>query len=255
MVGFTKEAREAAVKVKIENNKKRREQKELEYKLDPKLCKCCNKPLSFEQAKGKIDFCSIGCANKTRIRSKESREKTSNSAKLAAKSKVITNRQSRSTNCPICKNYYTPLRSTARDISYCGSDECRIKFLSDSGRRSIEKAMANGNFYGWKARTKEPSYPEKYFISLFENEQIAGYERELKVGRWFIDFAFTDKKIAIEIDGKQHKDRKHLDEQKDNFLIENGWKVFRIEWFNPVSEKNKERLYPQIEDMKRLLGV
>lgn len=41
---------------------------------------------------------------------------------------------------------------------------------------------------------------------------------------YFIDFAFVDLKIAIEIDGSQHllKDRKQRDELKDKLLTNNG---------------------------------
>jgi len=87
-----------------------------------------------------------------------------------------------------------------------------------------------------------------------ENENHIDYEREYRVCKWFIDFAFINKKIAIEIDGKQHEYRQHLDNEKDNFLISNGWVVLRIKWFNPINDENKLNLYSQIENMKNLLN-
>lgn len=48
----------------------------------------------------------------------------------------------------------------------------------------------------------------------------------------FIDFALPDRKIAIEIDGKQHEQesRAQSDRKKDSLLIEQGWTVHRIKW-------------------------
>lgn len=38
--------------------------------------------------------------------------------------------------------------------------------------------------------------------------------------------------IALEIDGKQHQcaDRKEKDLEKDKYLVDNGWEVYRIQW-------------------------
>ena len=58
------------------------------------------------------------------------------------------------------------------------------------------------------------------------------FEFELPVGRYNIDFALHDKKIALEIDGQQHtvEKQKESDKKKDEFLIKNGWVVYRIPW-------------------------
>ena len=62
--------------------------------------------------------------------------------------------------------------------------------------------------------------------------------------------------IALEIDGKQHwenQDRIERDKRKDIYLQKCEWKVFRIKWFNPVNENNKEKLYKRIEEFKNFL--
>ncbi len=115
---------------------------------------------------------------------------------------------------------------------------------------------SKNNHNGWKSRTgKLPSYPEQYFIDLFQIESLTEYEREFNDGKWFIDFAFLSKRIAIEIDGKQHDlpERKLKDDEKDIYLESKGWKVFRIKWFNPRTNSGRDKLYPQIEEMKKLL--
>lgn len=57
------------------------------------------------------------------------------------------------------------------------------------------------------------------------------YEREYQVGKYLVDFAFVDKKIAVEVDGKQHDEVDQVihDVDKDVFLENNGWRVYRIE--------------------------
>lgn len=82
-------------------------------------------------------------------------------------------------------------------------------------------------------RLKNMSYPEKCFQKFLEDN---GYDkkyliiRERPVFPYYIDFAFEDVKIAVEIDGSQHEDehRKQRDVKKDNLLQENGWRVIRI---------------------------
>lgn len=82
-------------------------------------------------------------------------------------------------------------------------------------------------------RLSNMSYPEKCFQNFLEEN---GYDnkyliiREKSIFPYFIDFAFEDIKIAIEIDGSQHEedDRKKHDIEKDNFLIKNGWRVIRF---------------------------
>lgn len=85
----------------------------------------------------------------------------------------------------------------------------------------------------WRKRNL-PSYPEKCFIKfLIEYGYDKKYliEREYSVFPYYIDFAFIDLKIAVEIDGSQHildEERKKRDIIKNNTLISNGWIVIRI---------------------------
>ena len=74
---------------------------------------------------------------------------------------------------------------------------------------------------------------------------------------YYIDIAFPDKKIAVEIDGPHHLDRGYEDERKDEYLKSEGWKVFRypsdeifqntsayVKKIKKIVEKTKSKTYP-----------
>lgn len=137
--------------------------------------------------------------------------------------------------CLYCKKEHTAYKRFNR--KFC-SKSCSRKYYGNSPetreklRQIMLKKVKNGTHSGWKSRKgKSPSYPEKFFIKVLENNEIK-FERDLLVGKWFIDFAIEDKMIALEVDGKQHEysDRKKSDMVKDKFLVDNGWKVYRIKW-------------------------
>jgi very-short-patch-repair endonuclease len=66
---------------------------------------------------------------------------------------------------------------------------------------------------------------------------------------YFLDFYFHNKKIDLEIDGKQHeyKDRKISDKKRDEALIKNGIKVYRIKWKNINTENGKRYIQDEIQ--------
>ena len=82
-------------------------------------------------------------------------------------------------------------------------------------------------------RKSNESYPETVFKSYLKDR---GYDQkyliiqEYSMFPYFIDFAFVDIKLAIEIDGSQHlvPERMEKDKLKDQLLVDNGWKVIRL---------------------------
>ena len=61
-------------------------------------------------------------------------------------------------------------------------------------------------------------------------DKIFYINREKSFFPYFIDFAFENEKVAVEIDGSQHleEDRKNRDFEKDKLLKNKGWQVIRI---------------------------
>lgn len=245
MVGFTKEARSSATLAKKVLFEEKIKANLAQYDLAPTKCRngSCDKNLSYMQFKGGNKFCCRSCANSIAKITKESKNKMKETFRLK-------NPERNKHICIVCDKEFI---CDSRKI--CCSKECKFERRKVAAQKANETAKKNNSRRGWSKRTFEPSYPEKYFISLFENEKITGWVREKKVNKWFIDFAFVEKMIAVEIDGAQHEfeDRKISDGIKDSYLIDSGWKIIRIKWFNPITEQNRNKLYPQIENLKKIL--
>lgn len=105
----------------------------------------------------------------------------------------------------------------------------------------------------WRKRNL-PSYPESCFIKFLTEK---GYdkkfliEREFAIFPFYIDFAFVDLKIAVEIDGSQHlePERKKRDEEKDKLLLKEGWKILRL------TDEAVKKEWEQIEiSLNKLIG-
>ena len=110
---------------------------------------------------------------------------------------------------------------------------------SEETKRRISEGMkiahAEGRAHniGQCRWNNEMSYPEKFFKQVIENEfEDKNFVQEYNIGIYSIDFAWVEKKLAIEIDGEQHEkpDYKSRDIRKDKKLKEEGWKVLRIKW-------------------------
>lgn len=93
---------------------------------------------------------------------------------------------------------------------------------------------------------KRKSYAEQYFESIFIKA-----ERNYHVGRYFLDFAWIDKKYYVEVDGEQHYTDEGIehDRIRTEQLKELGWVcIKRIRWseFKKLSDIEKEKIISDI---------
>lgn len=107
------------------------------------------------------------------------------------------------------------------------SDETKQKMRE----KRLHYMLTNPSKTAW--RMGNFSYLEQLFQKLLiENELDKKYLiiREYSVFPYYIDFAFIDLKIAVELDGSQHllPARKESDEKKDKLLLDKGWRILRI---------------------------
>ena len=81
---------------------------------------------------------------------------------------------------------------------------------------------------------------------MLDNNDIV-YEREKRVGKYFLDFVIG--KLDLEIDGKQHQyeDRKQSDILRDEFLTKEGYFVYRVKWNEINSIEGKRMMKEKIE--------
>lgn len=141
------------------------------------------------------------------------------------------------------------IKFAVKDIVRTISTACKLahKLYPESFKHSYESKLkiskAKSLFYknnpkaatSWRQSCM--SYPEKLFQNLVEKNELAKkYDivREYSFFPFFIDFAFVNIKLAVEIDGSQHwkkQSKIESDKKKDELLISNDWKIYRIPEF------------------------
>jgi len=154
------------------------------------------------------------------------------------------------------ENFKIPKCHCGKDSKYnrgldfyltCGDKKC-ISFLHSSKKHSEEtkEVMRKKRFNflkkktgktAWERRNSgEMSYLEKWYHDLCVFHKIYNkYDviNEFSVYPYFIDYAFINEKVAIELDGACHfskNKRLEHDFKKDDFLIDKGWWIFRIRY-------------------------
>jgi very-short-patch-repair endonuclease len=61
------------------------------------------------------------------------------------------------------------------------------------------------------------------------------FRRQAPMGRYVVDFVCHAKKLVIEVDGGQHAIDKYRDQQRETWLIAQGYSVIRF-WNNEILE-------------------
>jgi very-short-patch-repair endonuclease len=160
--------------------------------------------------------------------------------------------------CPYCDNNVGLRRyNPPKLMKTCGSIECKSKELSNRTftqetieilrRKRFEYLKKKSGKTAWERRSSgEMSFLEKWFfddaICMYELYKKFDIIYDYPIYPYFIDFAFLNIKLAVELDGKCHFkngiDRLNHDIEKDNLLIENGWKIYRIKY----TDKNTESI-------------
>lgn len=113
-----------------------------------------------------------------------------------------------------------PERFKHTEETKCKIREKRLRFMEEHPEQTA-----------W--RQSNLSYPERCFLEMLTESGLSEkflIVREYSVYPYFIDFAFVDEKLAIEVDGSQHltDERSAHDKEKDELLLSNGWKILRF---------------------------
>ena len=125
----------------------------------------------------------------------------------------------------------------------------RLPEVNKKISESMKKAHKEGKAWniGKSRWNNEPSYPEKFFMIVVENEfDDRDYKNEYPIGIYSADFCWPHLKKVIEIDGDQHQrfdEYIERDKKKDKFLFDEGYQVLRVIWkemYKNPKEKIKE---------------
>ena len=248
----------------FKNRTKEREKKE--YLEHPKYCLQCGNIIPFENKNNKC--CSISCAASYGNAKKGKRsEETKRNISKGLKTSFIKKIENDSSYIKIEDNISKKLKSgyiklynivceccnkefvSAYKTKYC-SDECRSKCTSEKIKESIQRRIEEGVFSGWKSRNII-SYAERFWIQVLNNNNIQ-YQKEFYLDKkYFLDFLIekNNKKIDLEIDGKQHtyQERIEHDKERDEYVTNAGYIVYRIPWNSISSEKGSLEMKEKID--------
>ena len=217
---------------------------------------CLNCGKEIERRK---KFCNNSCAakynNKQRVVSIEQKEKVSETLRKKFNSTAAGHYEQKENKhiflyekiCPVCeKEFYTKDKRT----KYC-SLKCVHKSseVNEKIRQSQLKLVENGEHKGWQSRNIT-SYPEKYWKDVLDNNGIEYVREDFTTKKYFLDFLIekNGKKIDLEIDGKQHQERKEHDKERDKYLTNLGYTVYRINWNRVNYDKGQQQMQTKIND-------
>lgn len=139
-----------------------------------------------------------------------------------------------------CKN------NPERQESYCKRD---AKNVSEETRKKISNSLKK-YYCGssiWRTQIeKRKSYAEQYFDDCFPEA-----EKNYHVNRFFLDLAWPDRKVYLEVDGEQHYTKEGLerDKERDAILENEGWTLIsRVRWseFQKLSQEEKNDFIYQV---------
>ena len=119
---------------------------------------------------------------------------------------------------------------------------------------------------GWKSR-KYQSYAEKFWENILIKNDINSFEIE-KVFKhsdlglssrscYRIDFYFEHLKLAVEIDGiqhRRHRDRVESDKTRDKILRKNGITTMRFPWYG-LKGNNLNKTFEQVHILLNILSL
>lgn len=224
-------------------------------KKKPKCLNCGKEIDSYEKK-----FCNSSCAaifnNKNRKLSQETRQKISLSL-LGKKKNSVKNLEEKLRECKICKKTFIVSRIKNGSLSHSEtcSNDCNKLLKSINSKRMMEKRISEGKHKGWATRNII-SYPELFFMKVLMDNNIL-YQHNYPVAKkdlgidspynYFLDFYIENKRIDLEIDGKQHMYRVDHDDLRDNALINHGFYVYRIKWQSINTKPGQEYIKNEID--------
>ena len=163
-------------------------------------------------------------------------------------------------NCKFCGREFNRIASRNRHENNCNDNPNKVIRLghkvSEETKKKIsegmKKAHAEGRANEWQGR-RERSYAEQSWYNIFANDfGLESFVNNYFVKKYWLDFAWVDKKIYFEVDGRTHftEEGKKHDLIREQFLLDEGWKLIgRCNWseYQKLSRQEKENYVQEIE--------
>ena len=115
------------------------------------------------------------------------------------------------------------------------------------------KTLKNGKLTSISQTLRKEQTPEekRLWYKFFKKIPVT-VNRQKVMGEYIVDFYCSDKKLVIEIDGKQHKFRSGVEEDKirDEFFASLGISVLRV-----VNKRIRDGFYKVCEELSEILEV
>lgn len=191
--------------------------------MSSNLCQMCGKSTSNPK------FCSSSCSakynNPKRIRSEESKLKTSNSVREARNAKEFI---------PVNPHKYCAIRfcKTCGKLIRGGSNKtCSKQCYLSLQSTSMSKRLSDVAFRT-KWAPKNRSWLETTMAAFLKDhniEYIEEYKVTSQTSHYFIDFYIPNLVIGIEVDGTHHEKQREYDEKRDAYILQHhGIRIIRI---------------------------
>ena len=231
---------------KIAKNKrdKDNEEKLAKWISEQHTCEYCGKIMTEFYGSGR--FCCRSCSNAwvSNNRPEEAVQKCieAGAGNLYRSGRYGFSLLSHEERSAIMKEVFNRPESKERFLKYC-IPAAHTKEATSKQSASMRKAIENGARPGFLSTGPNNSYPEKA-ISIILDKLGINYIKDYSVsksklgikssGAYRLDFYIPNGNVDLEVDGSQHlfKDRMNHDLLRNNYLISNGYNVFRIKWFS-----------------------
>lgn len=208
---------------------------------NPNVISKPTKPTIMREIDLNCKYCGKLCKNKMSIRAHERTCPSNPNRKYVSHTIGHT-----AWNKGLTKETSVIMQNMAKNISVTMKGREGHKHTEETKRRISEirkQQIANNGGIWWSSRSKcKRSYAEEWTKRVLENESVdIEFKEEYHIGKWFLDFAWPDRKIGLEIDGEQHEwpERKQMDKEKDAYCASQGWKILRLKWADIVVDKPK----------------
>lgn len=94
---------------------------------------------------------------------------------------------------------------------------------------------------------------ERHLWKHLRQRQLAGcrFRRQMPIGFYIVDFICLERRLIVEIDGSQHQEQQVYDARRDEWLVEQGFRVLRF-WNNEVLSHTEGVLMRILEGLQEM---